>query len=327
MDGIMRYSYIVALIVLGTGAATNQPLAWAQPYQKNWHSFPGHASGSAQKHLGFPPDAAYQPPCQPPCQQHFPPCEPDQPRDAVPDQPRDAVPGIAPGVFAAPPQSGIVEGPSQGFELGNVAITLPELTLGLPRLRWEGVKRLSRDARLITDRSAAPYVANPYYAAAMAQWHSQVSATRDAARIDQFRPRDAEQDKDAETTRDAVPKPCEGPVDRGATPAEIEQRLQCLESALQQQMEALQQCIEELRSQRSRMVCPPRAPVLVPTPAPCDPRKGAQVDQLGPGDGLTVSPMDRSTFDVRQTSFHVLMPVENGAASDPPRRLPPISPR
>jgi hypothetical protein len=180
----------------------------------------------------------------------------------------------------------------------------------------------------MTDRSAAPYVANPYYAAAMAQWHSQASATREAVRTDQFRPRDAEKDKDAETTRDSVPKTPESePVDREATPAEIEQRLQCLENTFQQQMEALQQCIEELRAQRSGVVCPPRAPVLVPTPIPCDPRKGAQADQPGPGDELADSPGDPSTLDVRQASFQVLMPVENRAASDPPRRLPPISPR
>ena len=324
----MRFSYIVTLIVLGTGFATNQPFVSAQPYQKNWHGPPAHASGSQQKHLGLPPDTVCQPTCPPICQHRFPPCEPSQPRDAVPDQPRDAVPGITPGVFAAPPQSGIVEGPSQGFELGNVSVTLPEITLALPRLRWEGVKRLSRDARLMTDRSAAPYVANPYYAAAMAQWHSQASTTRDAVRTEEFRPRDAEKDKDAETTREAVPKTCESEaVDRGATPAEIEQRLQCLENAFQQQMEALQQCIEELKTQRAGAVCPPRAPVLVPTPMPCDPRKGARADQLGSGDELADSPADSSTLDIRQASFHVLMPVEDMAASDPPRRLPPISPR
>ena len=173
----MRLSCIVAMIVLGTVFwLPYHNSAFGQPYQKNWKSAGPPGAGSSQKHLGYPPDSVCPPPCPGKC---YPPCEPDQPKDAVPDQPRSAVPGVAPGVFVAPPQSGVVEGPSRGFEIGNVSLTLPEISLGLPRLRWEGVKRLSRDARLMTDRAAAPYAANPYYAAALAEIQAR-EAARDA---------------------------------------------------------------------------------------------------------------------------------------------------
>jgi hypothetical protein len=323
MDGIMRFCCIVAMIVLGTFSWSPHPnSALAQPYQKNWQNAGQPGAGSYQKHLGMPPQSACQPYCQGKC---YPPCEPDQPKDAVPDQPRAAVPGIAPGVFVAPPQAGVVEGPSRGFEIGNVSLTLPEITLGLPRLRWEGVKRLSRDARLMTDRAAAPYAANPYYAAAMAELQARESA-RDAVKATDDSDRSAKKDAQPEKDRGAEQKSCGGePGSRGGAPTDVEQRLQSLENAVRLQMETLQDCIEDLKTQRSGAGGYPRAPVIVPVPAPCDAGKGAADVRIHPDRFPPAAPGTAFAPDVRPASYQVLMPVETTAPPDSLRRLPPVT--
>jgi hypothetical protein len=226
-------------------------MARAQPYQK----LQGPSQrGVAAYQKGHPYAAgdSCQAPCYPPC---HPPCQPEQPREAQPREaaPQAAAPGIAPGVFVAPPQSGVIEGPSRGFEFGNVSFTLPELTFGLPRLRWEGVKRLSRDTRMMTDRAAAPYVGNPYYAAAVAQGQMQ----RGAAPADQEEQREAE-------PRDAVPE--EKP--KAACESDLEWRIQCLEGQVQQQVQALQQCVEQLKALRSEGSAYQKSSHLVPPPDP-----------------------------------------------------------
>ncbi|MCH5375603.1 MAG: hypothetical protein JJ992_16655, partial [Planctomycetes bacterium] len=155
----MRFSWILAMITAFAGfTSANDPSVFAQPYQKYGAGPVQHGSGSYQKQYGYAPETTCQQPCHPPC---YAPSKEGEPREAQPTESRAAEPSIAPGVFVAPPQSGVVEGPSRGFEIGNVSLTLPEITLGLPRLRWEGIKHFSRDARMMTDRAAAPYVANP----------------------------------------------------------------------------------------------------------------------------------------------------------------------
>lgn len=323
MDGVMRLSCIVAMIVLGTGFwLPYHNSAFGQPYQKNWKNAGPPSAGSSQKHLGYPPDSVCQPPCPGKC---YPPCEPDQPKDAVPDQPRSAVPGVAPGAFVAPPQSGVVEGPSRGFEIGNVSLTLPEISLGLPRLRWEGVKRLSRDARLMTDRAAAPYAANPYYAAALAEMQAR-EAARDASKTTDDADRSAEKDAQTQKDRGAEQKSCgQEPATKGASSADVEQRLECLESSVRQQMEALQECLQELKTQRAGAGGYPHAPVIVPLPPPCDAGKGAADVRIHPDHASPVPPNAVFAPDVRPANYQVLVPVETAATSESLRRLPPVT--
>jgi hypothetical protein len=214
-----------------------------QPYQKAQHY--GQA---AQKHgtgkYGAPGHPPYQQPQCPPYYGHAPcspPCDDEQPKDAEHDQPKDAVPGISPGVFVAPQQSGVVEGPSRGVELPTLSFSLPELTLSLPRLKFHGMKHMSRDARMITDSNPAPYVANPYYAMALAS-QRQAYQNRDAKRDADDEDKDAEQDEEKAAAATQKGCSCDGTT-KEATYAELENRIKCFE----QQVKALQGCIDDLK--------------------------------------------------------------------------------
>ncbi len=65
-------------------------------------------------------------------------------------------PGGPPTAFVAPPPTGTVEGPSTGWDLGGVSLTFPELTLKLPRLRFQGASRLRQHSRMHLDSAIAP---------------------------------------------------------------------------------------------------------------------------------------------------------------------------
>jgi hypothetical protein len=103
-----------------------------------------------------------------------------------------------------------------------------------------GIKHFSRDARMMTDRAAAPYVGNPYYAAAMAQ--AQTAAGN----------REAEGPEDDGGKKSAKKK--NGGKDaasEGCCPGDLEMRIQRLESSFEMQVQALQRCVEELRALRA----------------------------------------------------------------------------
>ena len=101
------------------------------------------------------------PVCKPPCNQ--PPCS--VPREGFPDE---EIPGVPREGFVTPPATGVIEGPSRGVEWGGIGITLPEVRLSTPKLRFSGLTRLHQKARMRTDEAIAPLMQNPQYAQALA---------------------------------------------------------------------------------------------------------------------------------------------------------------
>ncbi len=313
----MRFSCIMATIVLCVGLLfAHQRAALAQPYQKVWAGPSQRGSGSYQKQHGYAPGAT----CQPPC---YPPCELDQPKQGAPKggapyAPRAAVPGIAPGVFVSPPQSGEIEGPSRGFEIGDISLTLPELKLGLPRLRCVGIKRFSRDARMMTDRAAAPYVGNPYYAAAMAQSQSR-AAYRDAE--------PPEKPRDAKENRGAVQK--EGcaldDTTKGACQSDLESRIQRLEGCFEMQVQALRECVEELKALRATEAAYRIEPAYPPPPVPYHAAEARSDVRIRSPHPLPPTAQDTFGQEVAQMNYEVRVPAKAAPQSLLLRRLPPAT--
>lgn len=217
------------------------------------------------------PGGGYQPCCRPDCPHCQPPsCQP--PCDSVPrkgqprrGQPRDAV-GPPTGNYVAPPPSGTVEGPQRGVELGGMAITFPELTIGLPKLRFTHCSQFVRNGRMHLDSGVAPYVENPYaaYQAAVTQ--------RSAEEEDDTTRRNAEENEEDQTTKRTARPPCAEPA-RTATDQATCDRLDRLEECIRQQNEAILRCIQQIKQSPGGAISPappiPMPPAEeVPSPAP-----------------------------------------------------------
>lgn len=308
----MRFSCIMAIIVLCVGlSSTHQRTVLAQPYQKVWSGPSQHGMGIHQKHHGYAPGAACQPPCYPPCGA----CQPKDaeppggPKDATRNEPRAAVPGIAPGVFVSPPQSGVVEGPSRGFEIGDISLTLPEIKLGFPRLRCVGIKHFSRDARMMTDRAAAPYVGNPYYAMAQAQV---AAANREAEGPDDGGSKEPGKKKGGD----------QGDTARGTCQSDLEMRIQRLEGCFEMQVQALQSCVEELRALRSAESAYQKSSTYVPSPPPCNATEARSDVHIRSPQPLP--PMRQVMFGegAARTNYEVVAHENAAPRSVPLRRLP-----
>ena len=329
MEMIMRFSCVIAIIVLGFGlVSSQQPTAHAQPYQTGW-------VGPAQRGVLHPqrqPNAGCQhhscPSCQTPYEPCQPPCEPYGPKGGEPPKkkggqptPRAGVPGIAPGVFVAPPQSGVIEGPSRGFEIGNISLTLPEISLGLPRLRCEGIKRLSRDTRMMTDRAASPYVANPYYATAYAQQQAQASK----------RSADVAEDDDTSGTRGGTPgsgsvQKDGGPESntKGALPADLEARIRHLEGCFEQQVKALQACVEELKALRSSGAGQQNTTTCAPTFREFDLNNIPSEMRFRSPRPLPPTIQTASGGQATRANYEVVTPAGGTVRTKPPQRWPAV---
>jgi hypothetical protein len=194
--------------------------------------------------------------CQPPCC----PPRPGVPRDAERDQPRDAV-GPPPGNYVAPPPTGTVEGPQRGVELGGLSITFPELTLGLPKLRFTHCSAFQRNGRMHLEGGVAPFVENPYAAYQMAMQQRAAEETEEGDET----PRDAEENGKT-TPRDAT-QHCTQPT-RTATDQANCDRLDRLEECIRQQNEAILRCIQQIKSQQSPVTPPMPMPPPEEVPAP-----------------------------------------------------------
>ena len=179
-------------------------------------------------------------------------------RGAVPDQPREAVPGVAPGVFVTPQQSGVVEGPSRGVELPGLSISLPEMTLSLPRFRLHGLTHLSRSTHGNGPSRPPTYPIHTTLPPSCTKADHCPRAVRD-------REREAEPDEDQGEDREAEPSCClaENACERAST-ADLEKRLHRLEGCFDQQMQALESCIQEIRALRSHQPQASIAPSYVP---------------------------------------------------------------
>jgi hypothetical protein len=166
------------------------------------------------------------------------PCRPPVvPREAAPPEEQPEIPGVPRQAFAVPQAGGEVEAPSRSVEWGGLTLTFPELSIGLPRLRFHGLTQTHRAASLRTDSMRAPLVDNPYY--------QQALLARAAAAPD-TQTRESQRDEELEppkpTTRSA--EQCsQSAVSRGGS-AELLERLRRLESEIRQ----LQQCLGDLES-------------------------------------------------------------------------------
>ena len=216
-------------------------------------------------------------PCQPPAVPRGAPTS----RDATP---RDAAPPANPGVYVAPPQTGEIVGPRQGLEMGGMSITLPEMSISLPKFRFQGISRFARSGHMRMDSGIAPLVPHPFGAA------QQTVATQ------QDTQRSAEPEEEEETTksRDAEtptpPNPRNAPT---CAKSDLDKRIDRLERCVEMQCEALQACIEKLNKAETvqpnkATATPPAAELPCPvkpqatgttmsyvTPSPLLPRHGA----------------------------------------------------
>jgi hypothetical protein len=277
----MRVPTALALLGLGAGFSV-AGYAASPPYGPQCTT----AAPNCTQPIGNGPqcDRPCQPPCQPPC----PPSGP--PRRAIPregfEQPRDAVGPT--GNYVAPPASGTIEGPQRGYEVGTMAITFPELTISLPRIRFGGCSHFLRNSRMHLDSAVAPYVENPYAA-------YQAGLTQQPA-VD----RGAEEDERDAEPRKAVPREATGPECTDS--ADLHNRLDRLERSLEQQLDAMNRCMRDLKQiqQQSPHQAPQKSPYQSPYQAPqqspiveplVPPQPSPAAYQVGPAAYLQPVPM------------------------------------
>lgn len=212
--------------------------------------------------------------CQPPCE--------GVPRRGQPrrGQPREAAGPV--GNYVAPPPTGTVEGAQRGVEVGSLAITFPELTIGLPKLRLTGCSLFQRGGRMQLDSAAAPFVENPL-AALQTQprgaEEEEETTSRGAEEKEKTTPREAKQP----CAQQPWPQhPCAQPVPpRSATEQETSDRLDRLEQCIQQQNEAILRCLEQLKQAR-QSTAPISEPVLRPKGEPLPAPGSKSVGKLYP---------------------------------------------
>ncbi len=147
-----------------------------------------------------------------------------------------------------------------------MAITFPELTIGLPKLRFTHCSQFVRNGRMHLDSGVAPYVENPYaaYQAAVTQ--------RSAEEEDDTTRRNAEENEEDQTTKRTARPPCAEPA-RTATDQATCDRLDRLEECIRQQNEAILRCIQQIKQSPGGAISPappiPMPPAEeVPSPAP-----------------------------------------------------------
>lgn len=206
------------------------------------------------------------------------------------------------------------------MELGGVSLTFPELTIGLPRLRFQRASHFMRNGHMELDAAQAPFVAYPQMA---------VTQNIPAAPGAPGAPNTPAQPPASPTPKDSPKEPVQAPIpadapvppDPGqdctsgaaAFDAHFNQRMSSLEQQVQLQNQMLQRCLQRLERQVS--VEPPVpeeiSPQRLPTPAPANARV--------PNVRMLPLPRDeRSAVD--RAAF--LAPVETFPSTV--QRLPPV---
>jgi hypothetical protein len=80
------------------------------------------------------------------------------PRQIEVQQPAATEAAAPAGVYVAPAQTGVFQGPTRAYGIEGMVITLPQLQLKLPSIQFPSFFVARRNARLITDSAEAPYV-------------------------------------------------------------------------------------------------------------------------------------------------------------------------
>jgi hypothetical protein len=73
-------------------------------------------------------------------------------------QPAAAEAAAPAGVYVAPAQTGVFQGPARAYGIEGMVITFPQLQLKLPSIQCPSFFVARRNARMITDSAEAPYV-------------------------------------------------------------------------------------------------------------------------------------------------------------------------
>lgn len=223
----------------------------------------GSLASQAAAQSGYDPSCGYSNMVQEPSCGYAPCPAPEAPRSApAPEAPRSApapnLPPIAPGAYAAPPRSGVTMGEQRGRQLGGLRLRIPELVIGLPQIEFLSCTQFTRSSHMRLDEATAPYVANPYYAQAVAQRDLELRQYQ-LQEEERARKEAADQKRAAEG---------EGELER------LKER----ERELTEQLESMN---EQLRGLQSRMAqppsvcpCPTPCPTICPTPCPtpCPPQ-------------------------------------------------------
>jgi hypothetical protein len=230
----------------------------------------------------------------------------------------------------------MIEGPRTGVELGGMSITLPEMTLGLPKIRIHHHMRLFQQGQMRLAEATAPYVENPYYAyqASMLQaaGAQAASPSRGAEQTDEEVSREAEQQAPRDAEELPTPRTAEERSCLTSRDAALDQRLDRLERCLELQCKALNQCIQHMNQthgapyQAPPMQAPPPPKVQMkplPPSAPQAGRKAMPSPPQPPADEfgrLRPSRMSTPIREIDQASYKQLLPTP------PPdlQRLPPI---
>ena len=138
------------------------------------------AAGNSQRH---DPNCAAPPiPTEPKCGLPEPTCQTPTPCPRPHPLPQAPVSPAPQGVFVQPPATGTVRGPVEQSGLEGASITLPELTLRLPSVRFPGFSRYRSNARMEVE-GHAPYMQAPAAPAAAPVMAAPAAAPQTAAPV------------------------------------------------------------------------------------------------------------------------------------------------
>jgi hypothetical protein len=152
-------------------------------------------------------------------------------------------------MFAAPPRSGEISGPTRTLGINGLRIKFPEFTLALPSIELPSFTRFRRGAQMRLDQANAPYMENPYYGDALLARQLQQQRLREAIEEEQRAARDR--------GVDCVDRP-------GAKSVEEERSCEERIRALQNQLQQLQNCLDAVQDQLSANPRPPLPPADFP---------------------------------------------------------------
>jgi hypothetical protein len=148
------------------------------------------------------------------------------------------------GYYAAPPQSGVLQGPSRAVEIEGAALRFPALELKLPSLRLPCCSKIQSNARMLIESAQAPYVQQPPVALGAPIAIQQVAAPPQAP-PQQSPPQAPPEQAPPQYGPPYAPPSCDAP--------RMPPRCDAAMIELQQQLQLRDQKIEQLNQQITRM--------------------------------------------------------------------------
>jgi hypothetical protein len=271
------------------------------------------------------------------CGQCQPPCAPQQPPFAQAQAEQQ-------GVFVAPQQAGVVQGPSNGFGVRGLEIELPAIRLALPTIRFPSLFRTRANARMLLGGSEAAFVGAGQSLsvgqavvgqAAVGQAYGFVQpGAAQGLTAEQLRDLQAQQAEALRAQMEALEAARSEAADAKAQAAEEKLReLEEAERRLEEKIRRLQECLRQLLSaeQQPRLPCPPDSASISALPPPAfsfnqpAPLSHRRTTALVP---LPLVPQRLPSADrapVLEPGVQRAAYFAAGSANDSLRRLPPVS--